>query len=154
MRLILLRHARAEDPRFGQSDHQRALTATGHAQAASVAQQLAGCGWEVELALCSDARRTRETLDAVLGAMPVRTIRYEPRIYTDGPLEPLSELSGDGTVLLVGHNPHIELLLGQLSGDVSGMGTADAALLASGHGGAWRDRLDARWHLVKRLRAE
>ena len=65
--LILLRHAHAEPASDGQADVDRALSAEGLAEAEAAGRWLSAQGLVPDRVLCSPARRTRETLEAVLG---------------------------------------------------------------------------------------
>ena len=56
--LVLVRHAKAETP-GEQPDFDRALTATGRADADAAGAWLADHGLRPQLVLCSAARRTR-----------------------------------------------------------------------------------------------
>jgi phosphohistidine phosphatase len=108
-RLYLLRHAEAA-PSGAYRDHERPLTPAGREAAAHVGGALAVRGERIDLALCSDAARTRETLDLVLGASGANPeIRLEPTIYQAERchlMELLRALPDEiRTVLAVGHNP-------------------------------------------------
>lgn len=135
--LILLRHAHAEPPRAGQADLDRPLSAEGLAEADAVAAWLRDKGLVPDRALCSPARRTRETLDTVIEAVGSLDKRLEPSIYEamPGTLAGLLDRHRDAErVLLVGHNPGLERLLALLhsgqSGDYRGMPPAAVAVLA------------------------
>ena len=65
--LILLRHAHAEPAAPGQADLDRPLSAEGLAEAESAGRWIKDNGWVPDCVLCSPSRRTRETLEAVLG---------------------------------------------------------------------------------------
>lgn len=153
MRLALFRHARAEDPTPQLADHDRPLTASGRGQARRTATKLHSLGWTPDLVLCSDAVRARQTLDEIRSVLPVGEVRYDRRIYRDGPAPPLREAGSAGTVLLVGHNPPIEELAGTLSREAGGLGTAHAALLEIDTG-PWADALERRWRLVALIRPD
>lgn len=78
--------------------------------------------------LCSPARRTRETLEAVLAAIGYVEKRLEDRIYeaTPGTLAALVDERRDlDRVLIVGHNPGLERLVALMtegtSSDYRGM---------------------------------
>jgi phosphohistidine phosphatase SixA len=63
-RLVLLRHASAAAGASGGApDRERPLDARGREQAARAGARLAALGWAADLALCSPARRARETLE-------------------------------------------------------------------------------------------
>jgi phosphohistidine phosphatase len=110
-RLYLLRHAHAV-PTGKYRDRDRPLTVAGREIAAHVGRTLAARGEAVDIALCSDAARTRETLEVVLkasGASP--ELRLESGIY-QAECDELATLVRDlpeevRTVLVVGHNPAV-----------------------------------------------
>ena len=86
--------------------------------------------------LCSPARRTRETLEAVLAVAGYAEQRLEPAIYeaTPGTLFGVLQAHEEAQrLMLVGHNPGMERLLALLhsgqSGDYRGMPTAAVAVL-------------------------
>ena len=79
--LILLRHAHADPALPGQSDMDRPLSAEGLAEAESAGRWLRDQGLVPDCVLCSPARRTRETLEAVLGIVGYVDQRLDARIY-------------------------------------------------------------------------
>ena len=103
-----------------------------------------------ELALCSSALRTRETLARILpGLGSELTVRIEPSVYSfdaDALLQRLQQLPADvGSVMLIGHNPAMQELASLLAagGDRldelrRGFPTAALAELDLG-GGSWRE---------------
>ncbi|MGY0230430.1 SixA phosphatase family protein [Longispora urticae] len=110
--LVLLRHAKAEDP-GSVPDAQRSLTKRGLLDAAAAGAWLAGQGIAPQLVLCSPARRTKETWHQVAGALTeAPEVAYVEEIYSGGPWELLELLRSvtAGTVLVIGHNPTLELL--------------------------------------------
>lgn len=136
MDLILWRHAEAEDGLAGASDAGRVLTAKGRKQAMKMAGWLdrnlpSGCR-----ILCSPARRTVQTADA-LG----RKFRIHADLGIDGQPQRILELvnwpQAREPVLLVGHQP----VLGRL-----------AALLMHGVEADWTVRKGAIWWLARRER--
>ena len=76
--LILLRHAHAEPAGNGQADLDRPLSAEGLAEAEAAGRWLAENKLVPDCVLCSPSRRTRETLEAVLGAIGYVDQRIEP----------------------------------------------------------------------------
>ena len=134
--LILLRHAHAEPAAAGQADIDRALSAEGLAEAEAAGRWLAQQGLTPDRVLCSPSRRTRETLEAVLGAVGYVEQRLVDRIYeaTPGTLAALVDDHADaGRLLVVGHNPGLEQLVALMhsgqSGDYRGMPPAGVAVL-------------------------
>ena len=134
--LILLRHAHAEPAAPGQADLDRPLSAEGLAEAESAGGWIKDNAWVPDCVLCSPSRRTRETLEAVLGEVGYIDQRIEPSIYeaTPGGLIALADAHRDvGRLMLVGHNPGLERLAALLhsgqSGDYRGMPPGGVAVL-------------------------
>jgi phosphohistidine phosphatase len=134
--LILLRHAHAEPVSDGQSDLDRALSAEGLAEAEAAGRWLAAQGLAPDRVLCSPARRTRETLEAVLGAIGFVEQRLIDSIYeaTAGALaELVDEHREVERLMLVGHNPGLERLAALMhsgqSGDYRGMPPGSVVVL-------------------------
>ncbi len=135
--LILLRHAHAEPPASGQSDLDRPLSAEGHAEAEAAGRWLHEQKLVPDLALCSPARRTRETLEVVLAQVGYVDQRLDEDIYegSSGMLAALADRHREvERLLLVGHNPGLEQLVALMtsgqSGDHRGMPPASIAVLA------------------------
>jgi phosphohistidine phosphatase SixA len=135
--LILLRHANAQPAAPGQADMDRALSPLGLAEAEAAGHWLAERGLVPDRVLCSPARRTRETLEAVLGIVGYVEQRLEPSIYeaSPGTLAALADLHGDTErLLMVGHNPGFERLAALLhsgsSSEYRGMPPAGVAVLS------------------------
>ncbi len=134
--LILLRHAHAEAAMPGQDDRDRALSARGRTEAAAAGVWLREHGYLSDRALCSPARRARETLDLAQDAIGHgETVRVDA-IYeaTPGTLMALADAHREvSSLLMVGHNPGFEHLAALLStgqsGDFRGMHTAGIAVL-------------------------
>lgn len=115
-RLLVLRHAKSswDDP--GLRDHDRPLAARGRRDLPRLAAELRRRALDVEVVLCSSARRARDTLTGVRPALPEAvSVRVDERLYGAGAPELLAllRLLSDevGTVMLVGHNPGLEDLL-------------------------------------------
>jgi phosphohistidine phosphatase len=112
--LVLLRHARADTPP-GTPDEQRPLSTGGRADARAAGAWLATRHLP-EVVLCSPARRTCQTWQAMADALPVppELVRYERLLYLGG----VGDLLGlvwqidetVGTVLVIGHNPAMSQL--------------------------------------------
>ena len=134
--LILLRHAHAEPAATGQPDLDRPLSADGLAEAAAAGRWLSEQSLVPDRVLCSPARRSRETLEAVLEAIGYVDQRLEDRIYeaTAGTLAELADANREAErLLLVGHNPGLERLAALMhsgqSGDYRGMPPASVVVL-------------------------
>ncbi|PWB81507.1 MAG: phosphohistidine phosphatase [Methylocystaceae bacterium] len=120
-RLILLRHAKADAHSAG-GDRQRPLTKRGEEDAKNVGRYLAKEGLLPDIAVASDARRAKRTLDLVLEAFPSHVTHVvEHTIYLAGAdrlLDVLRQTPGKAaSVLAVGHNPGFAELAIALAGD-------------------------------------
>jgi phosphohistidine phosphatase len=113
-RLILIRHAKAVEEDIG-GDHARKLSARGQADAAALAAWLHNQGLVADLALCSTAVRTRETLAALGARIPTQLC---DTLYLATPDEMLAHLQqcddAVGTLMVVAHNPGTHALLALL----------------------------------------
>ncbi|RZA36929.1 MAG: histidine phosphatase family protein [Lysobacteraceae bacterium] len=134
--LILLRHAHAEPGAEGVPDIDRPLSADGLAEAEAAGRWLVEQGLVPDRILCSPARRARETLEAVLGAIGYVEQSLDERIYeaTPGTLAELVDGYRDTErLLLVGHNPGLERLAALMhsgqTGDYRGMPTSSVVVL-------------------------
>jgi phosphohistidine phosphatase len=110
MRLLLLRHAKAEKAEMGMRDRERRLTARGCADAGEIAGYMKQHGFLPDRVLVSAAQRTRETWEQMAAAFsPAPSVAFEDRLYEAGPdtITALikAEAGAPRTLLLVGHNP-------------------------------------------------
>ncbi|NIJ70176.1 SixA phosphatase family protein [Xanthomonas sp. 60] len=135
--LILLRHAHAEPASTGQADLDRPLSAVGLAEAEAAGKWLKDHNLQPDCVLCSPARRTRETLEAVVGVTGFFEHRLEDKVYdaTPGTLIGLVDDRKDiERLMIVGHNPGLERLAALLTtGETSeyrGMPPAGVAVLS------------------------
>ncbi|KRG63697.1 phosphoglycerate mutase [Stenotrophomonas humi] len=135
--LILLRHAHAEPADNGQADIDRPLSPHGLAEAEAAGRWLHEQRLVPDRVLCSPARRTRETLEAVLSLTGYVEQRLEERIYDAAPgtlAALLDEHREVERLLVVGHNPGLEQLVALMhsgqSGDYRGMPPAAVAVLS------------------------
>lgn len=120
--LWLLRHAEAE-PHGARADEQRALTDRGERQAAMAGIALASLGVSFQSILTSPKLRALQTARLALAELPAA---QRELLATHTPLagdfdaaqalEALSALDADGALLLVGHEPDMSRLLGELTG--------------------------------------
>jgi phosphohistidine phosphatase SixA len=153
--LLLLRHAEAMSAGPDGRDTERPLSLHGEAQARAAGAWLAEHGAAPDAVLCSPARRTQMTVDAVGKALRVPKPQFVHAIYRATPGELLALIENHASdarqVLLVGHNPGMEELLALLtegrSAGARGMSPATVAWIAltddalePGHG-----RLQALW---------
>lgn len=64
-RLVMLRHAASSWAETEVKDADRPLTEAGRASASATARNVAGRGWMPDLTLCSNSRRSRETVEVM-----------------------------------------------------------------------------------------
>jgi phosphohistidine phosphatase len=117
-RLILLRHAKSDWPDV--PDRDRPLAKRGRRDAPRMGRWLHEHGYQPDVVICSNARRTRQTWDLVapeLGGSPA--VRFEPRAYAASAMTLLylaQELpSRYQTALLIAHNPGLSELASSLA---------------------------------------
>lgn len=132
-RLILMRHAKSSWTSGASSDHARPLKGRGRRDAPRIAAALQERGWWPDVALVSDAMRTRETWDRMVEGRAEAEVRPERQLYLAGIDELRGALRGlgpeVGTALALGHNPGWEEALHWLCGVDTRLTTANAALL-------------------------
>jgi len=131
--LILLRHGKS-DWSGGESDHLRPLARRGRRQVPIAGRWLADNVGVIDLAVVSPAERTRETWRLATAELAVPPpVREDDRMYAGSVpslLGVLRELPGElATVVLVGHNPGIEDLVGSLTGRNVPMPTSALAVI-------------------------
>lgn len=120
-RLFLLRHARSGWALTGQRDFDRALDATGYAEAELIAEMAADRGIRPELILCSTAVRCRQTAEPLLRTIGEDLdIRYVDELYT-GPASVYTDIIDANrhltSLMIIGHNPMIDELFHRFAGN-------------------------------------
>ena len=112
-RLFLMRHGKAAWPE-GVPDHERPLAPRGIATVPKMAEKLKGLAEEFDLALISDAKRTRQTFAGIKTVIPGLEPRFMPEIYEAQPGALLDVVQSlpifARNVLMVGHNPGLQSL--------------------------------------------
>ncbi len=117
--LIFWRHAQAEDFSPSGLDSDRVLTKHGHQDAARMAKWLNKRLPFNTLALTSPAQRCQQTLSALLACRDVETKREEFLSIASSPQRIQRELSSYAdyeSLLVVGHQPNLGILIAQYSG--------------------------------------
>lgn len=136
--LVLFRHAKAESA-LGSADFDRPLTFRGEHDSRAAGLWLRTEGHLPDLVICSAARRARQTwrhTAAGLGATP--EVRYQRDVYEAGHPDDLLGViraapPATGLLVVVGHNPTLELLSAVLDpggGTAGGLRTAGIAVHA------------------------
>jgi phosphohistidine phosphatase len=132
--LLLLRHAKSDwdDPSL--RDFDRPLAARGERDAPKIGKALRKRGPAPDSIMSSPAIRAKQTIEAVAKAARFELeIKFNQAIYdASSPelLQLIRSLPDDSScVLLVGHNPGFEDLVGRLSGSHERMPTAALACI-------------------------
>jgi phosphohistidine phosphatase len=141
--LVLLRHAKSDWSSNALTDHDRPLSQRGRRDAPRMGEWLAQSGYLPNAVYCSDAERTRETLDLVSSSPQWQAheipVTYSRDLYlasTSSIIEVVSTgYARYARVMVVGHNPGMDMVLHHFCPDVtltaSGklMTTASAAVI-------------------------
>lgn len=122
--LTLMRHAKSAWDLSIASDHLRPLNERGRRAVPVIGSYLADLGYAPDLVLCSTATRTRETLDRLLRDFPeAPAVRYEQGLYLAEAEDCLDRLRRLGKrwrrVLVIGHNPGLQVLAAHLIGEAN-----------------------------------
>jgi len=129
-RLLILRHAKSDWGNSSLDDWERPLSERGISDAPRVGEMLRERASLPDLIITSDAIRARSTAEAVAEAAGYAgQILLEPSLYLATPaaiVEVLTSTADEsaGAVMIVGHNPGLEGLIAQLSGEHQPMPTA------------------------------
>lgn len=133
--LQVLRHAKSSWKSGDLDDHNRPLNERGKRDAPRMGRLLREIDQVPDLILCSTAKRARQTAERVAEACGYEgEIVYVAELYASAPetlLSVASERGGDAMrVMLVAHNPGMELLVDDLAGREESMPTAALAAIA------------------------
>jgi phosphohistidine phosphatase len=129
-RLVLLRHAKSAWP-DDVPDLDRPLAPRGRRDAPAAGRWLRDAGLVPDRVLCSTARRARETWELAEGKLGARPrTAFEQRVYGatgEQLLELAHQTPGEvGTLLIVGHDPAVQVLTVELAGPPQGGAEAEA----------------------------
>lgn len=122
--LILLRHAKSAWP-VGVSDAQRPLSARGIRDARAFGSSLRASQSEADTFIVSTAERARQTWSLVAdeAGLDVESATFDPRLYAASWWDVMDVVRGLAesacTVLIIGHNPSLEDVAGQLANSES-----------------------------------
>src|SRR5262245_35485739 len=132
--LLLLRHAKSSWKYPDLADHDRPLNKRGKVIAPRMGQLLKDENLVPDLILSSTAARAQTTAHKVARASGYEgDIRVTRELYETGPAAYLALLQAipeeHARVLVVGHNPDLEVLLEQLTDEAETLPTAALALV-------------------------
>jgi phosphohistidine phosphatase len=149
-RLLLLRHAKSSWAEPGKPDRERPLAPRGREAAERMAQEMSARGLLPDRILCSPARRTGETLAALLPHLPKSVdLQLVDELY-EAPGDYRSTIALNGgdaaSLLVVGHNPAMHATAVELIGSADRKTIADivakyptGALAVIDFNGRWAD---------------
>ena len=126
--LILMRHAEAQPDHLIKVDRDRTLSGQGLKQLDEICQKLQGKLHGIDFILCSNARRTRQTLEGIKKLLPSSAeVIFEDKLYqgsTHYILERLKRVEDIyQNVLVVCHNPGLQQFLNHVH-QLNGQGMA------------------------------
>ena len=132
-RLIVMRHAKSSWGDWELADHDRPLNPRGKRDAPRMGKLLRNRDWTPDLIMSSTAKRARKTAVAVAegagyAAEVVLTREFyhaAPQVYLDAAVALDDTVQ---TVMFVGHNPGMGMLVEALSGTFETMPTATVAV--------------------------
>ena len=127
-RLLVLRHAKAERDSDSGRDFDRPLAERGWKDAGEVGRAMRERSLHPDAIIASPAKRVVETLAALAEGYGPLEAEYDRRIYNASPetlLDTIRQADDEAqTLLVVGHNPGLHLLLLDLTrGDDRGLRT-------------------------------
>ena len=131
-RLYVLRHAKSSWDEPGLDDHERPLAPRGRRAVKLISEYVRDHGIAPTLVLCSTARRAQETLAAV---QPAGEVLVEHEIYGASCTELIERLrqvpEATPSVMLIGHNPAVQVLVLRLAKPPAGSNGRTAASRAA-----------------------
>jgi phosphohistidine phosphatase len=133
--LLILRHAKSSWADSSLDDWQRPLNKRGLHDAPRVGDRLRARSLVPDVIITSDAVRARTTAETVAkSAGYSRELVLEPMLYLATPDDMMTVLNAvpdeARSVMIVGHNPGLEGLIQQLTGEFHAMPTAALVQLA------------------------
>ena len=130
--LLVLRHAKSSWNDSALGDHERPLNERGRRDGPRMGQLIREYGLIPDVVISSDAVRARLTAQAVAEAARYSgEILLDERLYLASPADILLLLQtvreNAATIMIVGHNPGLEELVEQLTGERQDLPTAALA---------------------------
>jgi len=121
LRLYVMRHAKSSWAIPGARDFDRELNERGQSDLGKMSKIIKRNNYTPEHVLCSNAERTRQTLEGIQDAFNQEPrIVFTQRLYSSG-LEEYMELikavDGATSLMIIGHNPMCGALAASLSGN-------------------------------------
>jgi phosphohistidine phosphatase len=130
--LLIMRHAKSGWKNGSMPDHDRPLTKRGKRDAPRMGQRLQAAGLRPDVIITSTAERARSTATAAAEGMGFTgEVQTEAKVYDATPEAYFTLLRGlpaeVQTAMVVGHNPGLQDLLAELTGESHDLPTAAIA---------------------------
>ena len=120
--IFLLRHAKSDWSTLGQQDFERPLVKRGINDVLLISQYIQDNKHSVDAVFCSSAVRTKETFDLCAHSFnfSIEKATYLDELYFGSVDKAIKLIKGQNndlsSVLLVGHNPTMHILLEEITG--------------------------------------
>jgi phosphohistidine phosphatase len=155
--LLVMRHAKSAGAMAGQDDFDRELDSRGRGYLPRMGRAIAAAD-SPQLVLSSCALRARQTTEGLGSFLPDATTRYDDGLYLATPAtlhETMAREGGDADcILVVAHNPGLEMWIEELCGAQVVLPTAGLACIDFG-ASSWqrlsRGAGQLRFYLIPRL---
>ncbi len=159
--IFLLRHAEAGNPiTVAEEDSKRPLTPGGRIEMQKIAKSLKTVGLQTDRIYTSPLRRARETAEITARILKIPILEEWDELRPDGNKQALyrklAGLEQDSRPILVGHEPHLSSVIGEI------IGTPDARIVLK-KGGLAKVRItsftprisgELRWLLTPKITAK
>lgn len=116
LKVILMRHAASQLEQYGKNDRDRTITMEGMHEIDALRPQIQGQFNELSLILCSNVKRTRQTLECIKAFLPGSVqIHYDDSIYQASAdilwhkIQTISPVHKN--VMIIGHNPSLTTII-------------------------------------------
>lgn len=118
-KLILMRHAESQPEQIGQSDRDRCLSGGGMEELELIRRKLQGKLQGLQLVLCSNVKRTRQTLEGIKAILPSTCdSAFDDGLYHAPVASLINRLQdiedSQDFVMVIAHNPGISEFLNQV----------------------------------------
>jgi len=133
-RIGILRHGKAEHQGTGSQDRERRLVEKGREAVRAVAANSACNESHPDMVVTSPAVRAVESAEIFSREAGISTpVEIREELYAAGPRDILSLVNGlpdeVGSILIVGHNPSLEEFCEEITGEYTGLKTANLLIL-------------------------
>jgi phosphohistidine phosphatase len=120
LKVIMMRHAASQLEQHGKNDRERTITMAGMHEIDALRPKLCGQLEGVSLVLCSNVKRSRQTLEGIKQFIPVTAdINYDDSIYqasADILWHKIQTVPpAHKTIMILGHNPSLTKIISAIN---------------------------------------